>query len=453
VDPTNSTNGTHATTQYRTDYRTESGSDVHLMLPIFQIRPSHRAVRLVIAVLAIVGCVWLIWITGRLSFSRILTGYAIGVGSLAAADESLRFSASDSEAHFARAIALRRSGALTQALPEFQQAVALRPRDYVPWLHLGLARDENNDSEGALSAFNESVRLAPYYAQPRWQRGNLLLRMRRYDEAFADLRYAAQSNPDFIPSLIDLSWSLSRSDTKLAEQLGGITTPGMQIAFARYLARQGKAREALEQFKAAGPADDEIKQELVSQLIAIKAFAEAFQIWRGSEVSGFSEVQIYDGGFEAPLSLDESGFGWRVPRDFKGAVLSFDTSQKHTGSKCLLVEFTGDSTPESAVVSQLLVVEPAKTYRLSFAVRTKDIVTGGLPFVAVTDAVDRKRLGQSPLLPQGTSEWQTLDFSFTTGAATTGVVLSLQRQNCTTSPCPAFGTVWLDSFGIRRAKH
>src|SRR4029453_18883562 len=101
----------------------------------------------------------------------------------------------------------------------------LRPRDYYHWLELGLARDENDDQSGALAAFNESVRLVPFYAQPLWQRGNLLLRMARYDEGFRDLRAAVASNPDLTPAFIDLCFNVSRSDSKLTEELVQPTTP------------------------------------------------------------------------------------------------------------------------------------------------------------------------------------------------------------------------------------
>jgi hypothetical protein len=378
----------------------------------------------------------------------------MGVGNLAAADESIRLSPTDAEAHFVRAEVLKMTGATTQAVTELERAVALRPRDYFLWLELGLTRDQADDTAGALLACNEAVRLAPNYAQPLWQRGNLLLRTGRYDQAFDDLRRAAESNPDLLPNLIDLAWGFSKGDPKVTEQLAQIATGKKRIAFARFLARHGKERETLEQFRAAGSVPDQTRRELVRQLIALNAFAAAFELWKGGE--GIEKDRqlssVYDGGFEGSLTLENVGFGWLIPRNLQGVNMSLDPTQHHSGSKSLRVDFAGDSNAESSSVSQLIPVEPSNHYRISFAARTQDIVTGGLPLAIVNDAAgEHKRLGQSASLPEGSNGWQVFSCEFSTEPSTRAVVLSLQRKNCA-PPCPIFGSVWLDSFSIERLK-
>ena len=322
----------------------------------------------------------------------------------------------------------------------------MRPRDYSLWLELGVARDEANDPQNALIALNEAVKLAPFYARPLWQRGNVLLRMKRFDEAFADLRKAAASDPELIPNLIDLAWNLSQFDVTRAEALAQINTPKLHAAFAKYLARRNRPVEALGQMKLAGTVSDTEKKELVAQLIATNSFAEAYELWRGP---GSSKATFYDGGFESPLSLDESGFGWRVTRYLKGAALSLDLNQPESGTQSLQVEFNGDAPPDQMIVSQFLMVDPARTYRVYFSSRTKDIVAGGLPLIRVTEADgERKVLGESEPIDQKTTTWRPATFTFKTGATTKAVLLGLQRQGCSTSPCPAFGALWLDSFSL-----
>jgi hypothetical protein len=98
-------------------------------------------------------------------------------------------------------------------------------------------------------------------------------------------------------------------------------------------------------------------------------------------------------------------------------------------------------------------VEPRASYRLSFAARTREVVSAGLPLVVVTDAGDdtRQPLGRPVVLPQGTSPWQDYVVEFTTDEATSAVLISVRRQDCPSSPCPIFGQVWLDDFSIRKA--
>jgi hypothetical protein len=284
----------------------------------------------------------------------------------------------------------------------------------------------------------------------------VLLRSGEYEAAFKDLGQAAQSNPELVPNLIDLAWSISRGDVKLTEQLAQIKGDKMRIAFARFLARHGKPDDALTQFADAGNVPDPIRRELIEQLLAKGAFKEAFNIWKlthGSESGKGAAPSIYDGGFEGPLAFEQRGFSWRVPRELQATTISLDSSQPHSGAKNLRIEFGGNSNPGTVLVSQLVVVEPSKRYKVNFASRSQDVVTGGLPLVDVNDASgDQKRLGQSPPLAKGAGGWQSYSFEFTTTPTTTAVLLSLQRENCTMSPCPIFGAISLDSFSIEQLK-
>lgn len=374
------------------------------------------------------------------------------MGNLAAGKEAVRLTPVDPEAHFANAEVLSVASRPGEAVLALEHAVALRPSDYSLWLSLGLLRDQIGNTSAALAAFDEAVKRAPFYAQPRWQRGNLLLRTGQYDAAFKDLNQAAQSEPELIPNLIDLAWGISKGDPKLTEQLAQIKTEKMRIAFARLLARQGKATEAVAQFRTTGLVPIEVRRELVEQLLAKGAFKEAFEIWKGDQTIE-AGISIYDGGFEAPLTFDQVGFGWRVPRTLPAVTLALDSSKAHSGSKSLRIEFSGDSSPTSPAISQLILVEPSRRYRINFATRSEDVVSGGLPLVVINDAAgERKLLGQSAPLSKGSRDWQVVSFEFSVPAATAAVLLGFQRENCTTSPCPGFGSIWLDSFSVEQLR-
>ena len=413
---------------------------------------AKRAPRVVLLLALALVCVLVFWIAARAGFSRLLGKYALIAGDLSVAEKAASLSPSDPETHRVRAAVFYKLKGLPQAAAELELALSLRPLDDSLWLQLGMLRDEMEDASGASSAFNESIRLAPYYALPRWQRGNFLLRQGRFDEAFADLRVAASSNPDYIPTLIDLAWGISKGDQQVAEGYAKITTGQMHLAFAEFLARQGKGREAVEQFTQAGAVSDRRRHELVRYLISANAFKEAFQVWRNhgtGEPGQQGATEIYDGGFEGPLSFDEFGFGWRVFRSSQSVKLAADSSVLESGSKSLLVEFFGDSNPDTPLLSQVVLVKPSTRYRLNFAARTQEIVTGGLPRAVVSDSAGpRKRLAESTVVPQKSADWQIVSFDFQTEPKTDAITLSIQRKNCTTSPCPIFGSLWLDSFSI-----
>src|SRR5215217_1788521 len=170
--------------------------------------------RIFIGILAILLCLFLMQATARIGFARLLSRYALIANSIPAADEGVRLSPSDPDAHRTRATVLSRLTRTAEATESLELATRLRDRDDYLWIELGNAREEIGDTAGALSALDQAVLWAPYYAHTHWQRGNLLLRMGRTAEAFTELRIAAAANRKYLPNLIDLAWGMSREDLK-----------------------------------------------------------------------------------------------------------------------------------------------------------------------------------------------------------------------------------------------
>jgi len=157
---------------------------------------------------------------------------------------------------------------------------------------------------------------------------------------------------------------------------------------------------------------------------------------------------IQNSDFEQDLSYDHVGFGWQVLQHDQVRV-ALDVNNRHTGSRSLRITFEGYDNPD-VVLSQLIVVRPQHTYKLSAWAKTKDLVTGGLPVVAMVDAMDGARLGRSSSFEaEATNEWTNITFEFKAPPASSAVYLRLERQACSFSPCPIFGHVWLDSFDLQ----
>ena len=402
------------------------------------------------ALLWIVLCLVGIWFSARVGYARLVARYASVTGELVAANKAVEITPLDAHTHKVRSIILQNSGDVIGAAKELELAISLRPRDDYLWLQLGVIRDELGQPE-ALLAFNESVRLAPYYAHPQWQRGNFLLRSGSYEQAFADLRTAAASNRTLVPTLIDLAWGVSRKNPQLTQRWAGITDDKMRISFALFLAKQGKPRDALEQFRACKVVPNQVRAELLQELIAANGFREAFEIWKGIERPGDTAASIHDGDFESRDSFDNTGFGWRFSQTLQGTRLSLDRDQAQSGSQSMLINFQGYSDPASVLLSQLVIVEPGRRYRVKFGARTKEMVTGGLPVITVTDAgVEKKQLGESSGIEF--DSWRPVSFDFKTTNTTEAITLGLQRKRCSSDPCPIFGSLWLDNFSIEELK-
>ncbi|MGH9935303.1 MAG: carbohydrate binding domain-containing protein, partial [Blastocatellia bacterium] len=293
-----------------------------------------------------------------------------------------------------------------------------------------------------------------YYAQPRWQLGNTLLRAGRYDEAFAELRRASASNPALLPNLIDLAYGLYNGDVGAIEQAVRSQTPAAYCWLARICARNGKADEALRLFRVAGPIPDQERKALLTELLSAKRFPEAYEVWAAGRresnraVLYEGQVAIADGGFEDEIETDTAGFGWQIWRAPQVISVSLNAHQPHNGSRSLLIEWSGDLQPSTPVVSQLIIVEPKTRYRLSFWARAEELVTGGPPTVTVSDPGGERLFGQSAPLSQATSGWSQYSVEFETTAETRTALIAVRRQGCGAAPCPIFGRAWFDDFTL-----
>ena len=369
-----------------------------------------------------------------------------------AADRAVALSPADPETHSSRALVLYQTEDLRGVLAELEQAVVLRPQDYLLWLQLGRARDEAGDAPGALVALGEAVKRAPFYADPRWQYGNVLYRSGRFAESFPALASAARSDPSLAPVLMDLVWGTCPGDLKTLTEIVAVDSDAGRIALARFLVKKGSITEALALFRAAGHSAEQERTQLLKDLLQAKQFRAAHEVWAaGLDHKSPGIATITDPGFENRLDLNAKAFSWYQEHQVAGITVSQNTNQHHSGSTSLLVEWNGHAAPGVPVIAQLAVVESNGRYRLSFFVRTEEVVTGGLPVIVVSDGKGERVLGESKPFPQGSRDWQEFGLDFETGANTEAVIITLQRQDCA-APCPMFGRVWLDDFSLSRQK-
>jgi len=415
----------------------------------------RRGARLSVTLLGLLLIGWGLWTCGRAGLAQLLASYAVATRQLDIADKATRVGPTVPETHYVRAALLADAGEWAEAAKEYERAVALRPRDYSLWLELGRARDQADDTTGAVAAFAESVRLAPFYAQPRWQLGNTLYRLGRRDEAFAQLQRATVSDPKLLPQALALAWAAYGGDAQAVVQSLEPQTDAMRLALARFLAAHGKAQEAVAQFRAARNVSADERRALLTDLLTTRRFAEAYAVWSsghgaGREASAHNDAAIINGGFESPVSLNDPGFDWQLAQNLSAVEAAQDRAEPHGGAQSLRLAWSGNANTSAPVISQLVLVEPNARYQLRLTARTQELITAGLPQIVVSDAGDERTLGAALTLPQGTSDWRDYTIEFATGATTSAVRISLRRQDCNTAPCPIFGRVWLDDVSVRK---
>jgi tetratricopeptide (TPR) repeat protein len=408
--------------------------------------------RAIIAIIAAAGCGWCFWQSARSGRARTLGESALATARMNEADEAVRLSPSDAEVHAVRGIVLQQSENYPEAQLEVERAVQLRPHDFTLWLLLGIIRDENQDQEGALLAFQRSRALAPAYSQPHWQLGNLLLRMDQPDEAFSELRKAATSDPELLPNVIDLAWGIYHGDINTVLAVVPPQTDAAHVELALFFARHQQAVIAAEQFLLAKTAPDRKAEALLTELLTARAYGDAYRVW--ARMHGLTATDaigsIRDAGFESPITVGEAGFGWQIASDVTNIAMSVDEATHQSRNRSLRIDFHGNSNPQSPLLTQIILVKPLTHYHFSLAALTKDFVSAAEPVITLTDASDSKGtvLAQSAPLRSDANAWRDFTIDFTTNPNTQAITIALTRQACTSNPCPAIGTLWLDSVSI-----
>ena len=423
----------------------------------------RQILRFFLALLGLFSCYRLTVDSATAGFSRLLQTTAIFQAKLAPADVAVNLTPNDPEAHYTRALTLVNQERLGDAVAEFQGATQLRPHHYYEWLDLGVTLDRLGDQTAALAALRESVRLAPSFAQPRWQLGNLFFRQGRYDEAFAELRLGAKSNPNLFEGLVELGWVAADGDVVTMERWVPAEITRQHLQLASFLAKQGRGADAARQAREAGEPQDEeeraILRQVISALLAAEQFSEAYSAWTASHhptvinsaTNAKASTQFLNGNFLEPIIQDDPGFGWQllaVP-NFSASI---DPLGPSPGTRSLRLDFSGDSNPGSRLIYQLTLLQPNSRYSLSFMARTENLISGGPPVILVLPATGKnpKILAQSVPVSPPSGGWSAFKVDFSTDETTSAVVVALQRLACLQSPCPVFGKLWLGEFALAK---
>jgi tetratricopeptide (TPR) repeat protein len=390
-----------------------------------------------------------------LSYFPLKWGFAATAVSRADDLGVARFLAStapdDPQTHFRLAALLEKSFVPTdvdESLREYERAVALAPENYLLWQQLGHARERAGD-EGAEAALRRALTLAPNYAQVRWSMGNYLVRQKRFDEGFAEIRTAVAADPKFAEPAVRTAWLILRGDLPAVKQALG-DAPEVGLALVAVLVREGKFDEAVGIWNSLPKADPQkfqiIGVDLAAKLAAAGRFREAARV--GSDIAGenFSVGQVTNSGFESPLRLQNAGiFDWKLTPGSQTQIAPTN-GQKHAGSNSLALIFNAAADAGFPQIAQTVAVEPLRRYELESHYRSNLKTSAEIKLAIIEAGTDRVLAQTSPAALQ--SEWAPWNARFAVPAGVDGVTIKLSIENCVTG-CTVSGTLWLDDLVLK----
>jgi len=339
------------------------------------------------------------------------------------------------------------------SVKNFENVVRLSPYDYRWWIELGRVREQIEDMEGSEKALKRSVELAPTYSYPRWQLGNFYLRQGRTDEAFAELKLAAEHNAVYREQVFFTVWEFFNHDKEQLEKIVG-NSPQVRANLARFYAVHDQPEDSLRSWDTLTPEEKQENKPLglviMQSLYERKRFRPALSLARelGREPQAEPE-QIQNGGFETSVSsLKDNLFGWGVT-DTDKVNARLDNTQKHEGKRSLRLNFNAFNEPNFVNVTQIVAVEPGAHYSLTFWVRTENLKTAGPPLLEIGGINELRVFGGTAPFAVGTNDWQQMRIDFTAPEDADGVVVRTVRLYCG-SNCPIVGTVWYDEFNLQK---
>lgn len=419
----------------------------------------HKPLVRVLLVVPIVFALLFAWYGVRWYVGNLVAEFApqMDEGQLDAAEEAAHLAPDDPWTHWVVAGLKKQSlrpEDLDEAARQYEEAVRLSPYDYRFWIDLGRAREEAGDSAGGEKALRRAVELAPNYAYTHWYLGNLLLRAGRGEEAFAELRRAADEDPQMRPQLFNVAWALYGQDVEAIRKMVA-DTPAARAQFATYLVGRGQIDDALALWSSFSPTEkkgaSEAGTEIMKALLSQKRYRAALTVFSDMRAGiGPKASQFTNGGFEDNIGAQAADpFSWQVKADAQAQV-AIDESARHSGLRSLRILFRVPQTIAFNNVSQMIVVEPSTEYRLEFYVRAEDLKSAATPAVQILDAVDGTTvLGTSQSVASGTYDWKPVTVNFKTKPVTEAVIVEIVRAQCSDAVCPIFGKVWYDDFNLQ----
>jgi len=347
------------------------------------------------------------------------------------------------------------------AIAEYERAVSLSPNDYRFWMALGTAHEQAGDSAKGEQALRRAVALAPAYSYPHWYLGNLLLRSARYDEAFKELRLAAEADVELEPQQFNFLWAIY-SDNLEALKIAMGEGSDRRARFALYLLNQQRHDDGLRVWDGLSGEEKktnrDIANSMVTNLITFRRYHQAMKVWNDIAPNERYRAElgtVFDGSFEDAINYaPEMVFGWQV-KEAPQLQIGIDPDKSNGGVRSLRIVFQVRSNLEGLNIAQLVPVEPNSEYDFEYYFMTEKLESGSAPMIQVLDAATSALLTTSPQAPSGSNPWTRVNLSFKTDAKTQAVSLRVVRINCSdeeTPICPIFGSIWYDDFSFKRRR-
>ncbi len=394
----------------------------------------------------------ILFLTGaRFSASNYFAQGAMRSGSSDEAATAIAFQSENPGAHEAFGVELLKRNEFASASEAFSRAVSLSPSNYRLWLRLASSQLLGGDVSSAESAYLRAIELAPAYSLPRMELGRMYLELGQREKAFEYLASAARLDQSQYAEVLKSANAAFGDDPDAIERaVAPVSIKGKSIV-AWYFLDRSWMTEKTHEFLLSGEPNVDEKNTVIRFLKEKRNYTLARDVWLSrlatDGVSTSGMPIIIDGSFEAVTENDPSGLGWQIDWKISATSIALDRKDIPSGSVALKIRFAGNAELRRPVVAQIAFVEPGQHYTLQYAVRAGEIISAGLPVLLVSDPATNAILGRSEPIADTKGTWVRRSLTFK-ASDESAVLISFQRPDCTSEPCPIFGEVSIDDISL-----
>jgi hypothetical protein len=345
-----------------------------------------------------------------------------------------------------------------EAIKHLRLATELNPHKALFWLSLASACDSVQDTACADQALARALSLTPRTPRAYWIAANQYLLASQTDAALPQFRRLLELSPEYDwPAFRLCLAALGDPLMVLQKVLPRGPEARVKLDYVNFLSDQGDEdltyRVWTKAVANASAFPFSWAEPYLQHLLDLGHYQEASGVWQDLErlgvvnkaLSGERDNLIFNGGFEqAPLN---AGFDWR-----KGSApylwVDFAEQPAYQGLRCLRLDFTVGRNEESEPFYQIVPVAPNRPYLLTAYARSEDITSDSGPRLRVLELGCQGCLDVSSETTVGTTPWHRVSLTFSTGAQTQVIRVSVWRPRSRVFPTEITGTFWLDAVSL-----
>jgi len=324
------------------------------------------------------------------------------------------------------------------ALPFLKHATELNPSRAQYWLDLasdyqmlGIADNENNAVEKAIAVDPSTPAVA-------WEAAGLFWTEGEADRALQEYRIVVENDPYLMGAALERCWRMRPDVNFLLTNLVP-PRPDVYATFLEFLMQKNEPAATAEVWKAIKRSHAQISTrylfDYVRFLLDRKQTEDAYQAW--NDGARLSELRAYQASpenlfvnadFEFPIL--NTGFDWTY-QDVAGVSLAVDSTGRFRGRPTLAAVLNSSGFADLGI-HQLVPVQPHSEYEFSAWFKPDNIEGAGALHFVLEDRFDGTQYFSSEDL-SGHDAWTPVRGSFTTGPASTLLVLRIAHEPAETA--------------------